>query len=106
MNVLISATLDFERALGGPQVQLSQARRHPTQECNPSLGWNTRKSELRDGGRERADTTIMDDYDVGDEGRHSQARVKGQKSTSVTSPLPGNAAVEVGLVVNAYLVIF
>lgn len=48
-------------------MQLSQARRHLTEECNPSLprGTGTRKNELGDGERERADKTIMDDYLVG-----------------------------------------
>lgn len=35
--MVISVTFDFERALGGPQVQFSQAERHLIEECNPSL---------------------------------------------------------------------
>lgn len=39
-------------------MQLSQARRHLTMECNPSLprGMGTRKNELRDGGGKKGRT--------------------------------------------------
>lgn len=105
MNALISATFDFERALGGPQVQLSQARRHLTEECNPTLGWKTRKNELRDGkkkGRTKQSRMTM----WGGKIKTDINRCKGQKSPSVTSLPPGDTAAEVYLVVNAYLVIF
>lgn len=67
LNMVISATFDFERALGGPQVQFSQARRHLSEECNSSLprGTGTTKNKLRDGEKGRADETIIDDYLMG-----------------------------------------
>lgn len=48
--MVISATFDLERALGGPQVQLSQAKRHLTEECNPSLqgGTSERKEQMKE----------------------------------------------------------
>lgn len=58
LNIPISATFDFERALGGPQVQLSQARRHLTGECNPSLQSDgNEKAQIKRWGKE----TIRDD---------------------------------------------
>lgn len=53
--MLISVTFDFERALGGPQVQLSQAERHLTEECNLSLqrGTSMRKNKLGDGKKRK-----------------------------------------------------
>lgn len=48
-------------------MQLSQARRHLTEECNLSLprGTSTTKNKLRDGEKERADEPIIEDYLVG-----------------------------------------
>lgn len=50
-------------------MQLSQARRHLTEECNLSLqrGMGMRKNKLRDGGKERADKMIIDGYLVGED---------------------------------------
>ena len=36
LNMVISGTFNVEGALGGPQVQLSQAERHLTDKCNPT----------------------------------------------------------------------
>lgn len=52
LDMLISATFDSEWALGGPQVQLSQAERHHTEERNLSL----QEEEEEDREREREGT--------------------------------------------------
>lgn len=65
LNIVISATFDLEWALGGPQVQLSQAERHLMEECNPSLQrWTSermsnRKTQRRQGEPNTAKEVYM-----------------------------------------------
>lgn len=78
-------------------MQLSQARRHLTEEWNPSLqrGIGTRKNELRDAEKERADQTIMEDYLVGGKIKTDIHRCKGLLYHQ-----------KLYLVINTYLVVF